>query len=58
MQICISPEIAVREMFGMRNLGFLANDLGTILLNGFEIPLIYLDYRNTVHTRKKATSLL
>ena len=44
MKICITPEIGVREIFGMRNLGFLPNDLGTILLNGFKMPLMYLDY--------------
>ena len=54
MQICINPEIGVIEIFGMRNLGFLLNDLGTILLNSFKMPLMYLDYGNAVHTRKKA----
>ena len=45
-------------MFAMRKLGFLAIDLSTMLLNGFKILLMYLDYRNIINTRKRATSLL
>ena len=44
MQICITPEIGVSEIFVRRNLGFLANNLGTILFNGFKMPLMHLDH--------------